>query len=371
VLCRPGDGMVADGVRQAEALYEALLEALAAEGLGPDAIVREAVFFRRIREDVEAARAARSRAVRRAGFDGCPPATTVIGQPPLAGDALLELSAAAVLPRPGIPSSVRDVTGAAACPCEACAPGMRARVLRLGDRADLYAGNVYGSGRSPFEEAYDMFRVAEGLLADAGMGFGDVIRTWIHVRDVDRDYDALNGARREFFRRCGLARRPASTGVQGIPFPDAHAFSMSLHAVKSPRPLDVTLMSTPLLNEAWSYGADFSRGLRLVQPNGVTLHVSGTASVDEAGRTVHAGDFPAQVDRMLDNIGSLLAAQGATFADVVSAITYLKNPDDAPALRATFLRRGFDGFPCAQVEAPLCRPELLCETEVLAIRPGA
>ena len=203
------------------------------------------------------------------------------------------------------------------------------------------------------------------------MSFRDVVRTWIHLRDIDRDYDALNKARREFFRRCGIERRPASTGVQGIPFPDAHDFSMSLHAVKSPRPLDVTPMSTPSLNEAWSYGADFSRGLRIAEANKVTLYVSGTASIDEAGRTVHVGDFEAQVDRMLHNIASLLARQGATFENLVSGVTYLKNPSDAPVLRSMFRQRGFDGFPCALVEAPLCRPELLCEAEAVAILPAA
>ena len=103
----------------------------------------------------------------------------------------------------------------------------------------------------------------------------------------------------------------------------------------------------------------------------MTLFVSGTASIDEAGRTVHVGDFEAQVDRMLQNIASLLARQGATFADVVSGVAYLKNPGDAPALRAIFEQRGFDGFPCALVESPLCRPELLCEAEVVAMLPLA
>src|SRR6185437_11669679 len=108
--------------------------------------------------------------------------------------------------------------------------------------------------------------------------FRDVVRTWIHLRDIDRDYDALNRARREFFQERGVDRRPASTGVQGIPFPDAHHVSLRLTAV---RPADATVISTPTLNEAWSYGADFSRGLRLVDPNQITIHVSGTASIDE------------------------------------------------------------------------------------------
>jgi enamine deaminase RidA (YjgF/YER057c/UK114 family) len=368
VLCRPGAG-VSDAVRQAEAIYEAMLGALATEGVGPEAIVTETVFFRSIREDFEVARSARARVLRGAGFEACRPAITCIGQPPLADGARLELAAVAALPRFPGSTSAHDVSRTTACSCEACSPGVRARVVRLGEETHLYAGNVHGSGREPYDEACDMFRVAEGLLADAGMSFGDVMRTWIHLRDIDRDYGALNKARREFFQRRGIARRPASTGVQGIPSLDAHDLSMSLYAVKSPRPLDVAAISTPSLNEAWTYGADFSRGLRLADANKVSLYVSGTASIDEAGRAVHVGDFEAQVARMLHNISSLLAEQGATFENLVSGVTYLRNPDDAPVLRSIFRERGFDGFPCALVEAPLCRPELLCEAEALAILP--
>jgi enamine deaminase RidA (YjgF/YER057c/UK114 family) len=366
VLCRPGKG-ASDAARQAETVYEAMLDVLASEGIGPEAVVTETVFLRSIRENLELVRSARARALAGAGFEACSPATTCIGQPPLADGARLELAAVAVLPR--VPWSAHDVSRTTACSCEACSPGVRARVVRLGDEVHLWAGNVHGSGREAHGEACDMFRVAEGLLADAGMSFGDVMRTWIHLRDIDRDYGALNKARREFFKHCGIARRPASTGVQGIPFPALHDVSMSLYAVKSARPLDVAAMSTASLNEAWTYGADFSRGLRLADANKVTLHVSGTASIDEAGRAVHSGDLEAQVDRMLHNISSLLAEQGATFESLVSGVTYLRNPHDAPVLRAMLRERGFDGFPCALVEAPLCRPDLLCEAEAVAILP--
>jgi enamine deaminase RidA (YjgF/YER057c/UK114 family) len=339
---------VGDAARQAEAVYEAIVDALAAENAGPEAIVRETVFLRGIRDDLPLVRAARSPML-------SAPATIFIGQAPLAKDALLEVAVAALLPRR---SSAHEMVS----------PGAGARIVRLGQETSLHAGNVHGSGRDAFAEAYDMFRVAEDLLADAGMRFADVMRTWIYVRDIGRDYDALNRARRQFFRDRGIDRLPASTGVQGIPPADAHAFSMSLHAMSSARPLEIVPMSAPSMNEAWTYGADFSRGLRVAGANGVTLHVSGTASVDETGRTAHVGDFRAQVDRMLHNIGSLLEQQGASFADVVSGVTYLRDADDAPALRSILRARGFDGFPCALVEAPLCRREMLCEAEVVAIR---
>jgi enamine deaminase RidA (YjgF/YER057c/UK114 family) len=128
-------------------------------------------------------------------------------------------------------------------------------------------------------------------------------------------------------------------------------------------------MTSPTLNEAGQYGADFVRGMKMVEVNRIALHVSGTASIDEHGRTAHTGDFEAQADRMLMNIAALLHGQDANFGDVVSAITYLKHPADAGRLRAKLRKAGFEGFPHALVEAPICRPDLLCETEALAVLP--
>ena len=107
----------------------------------------------------------------------------------------------------------------------------------------------------------------------------------------------------------------------------------------------------------------------MVEANKVALQVSGTASVDESGRTAHLGDFEAQADRMLVNVAALLEGQGATFGDVVSAVTYLKHPADAKRLREKFHAAGFEGFPNVLVAARVCRPDLLCETEVLAVLP--
>jgi enamine deaminase RidA (YjgF/YER057c/UK114 family) len=369
VHCRP-EGQALDTVQQAESTYRALAALLAAECASFGDLASEGLFLRDIRRDLPLVLDVRARVLADIGQSACAPPPGFIQQPPVDERARLELSASAVVPRDRDAWSVHDVRAAPSCVCAGCAQSA-ARLVRLGEQTSLHTTNVYGAGDDEFEQAWNMFRAAERLLETCGMGFRDVVRTWIYLRDIDRDYDALNRARREFFRAFGIERRPASTGVQGIPFPDAHDFSMRLHAVKSHRPLDVTVMSTPSLNEAWSYDSDFSRGLSIVEANKVTLYVSGTASIDEAGRSAHVGNFEGQVDRMLHNIASLLAQQGATFGNLASGVTYLKNPNDAPVLRSMLQKRGFDGFPCALVEAPLCRPELLCEAEVVAILPPA
>jgi enamine deaminase RidA (YjgF/YER057c/UK114 family) len=368
VLCRPEPGS-GDVARQTATVCRAFASALDGQGASWRDVVAETLFLRDARRDLPPLLAARDRALDELGQRDAAPRPAFIQQPPLEHAAAFALAARVVVARDRRAWEVRDVPFAPACACTGCARS-GARVTRLGDRTSVHTTNVYGQGVDAYEQAWNAFVAAERLLAGCGTGFADVVRTWIHLRDIDRDYAALNRARRAFFAERGVVRRPASTGVQGGPFPDGHDVAVTVCAVRDDhRPLDATPISTPTLNEAWSYGADFSRGLRLVDGNAVRLHVSGTASIDEAGRTVHVADLAGQADRMLRNVRSLLLGQGATFGDVTSAVVYVKHPADAAPVRARLRDAGFDGFPCLLVEAPLCRPELLCELEAVALLP--
>ena len=86
-------------------------------------------------------------------------------------------------------------------------------------------------------------------------------------------------------------------------------------------------MHTPTLNEAADYGSAFSRGMRIDLPEKTVLHISGTASVDEFGATVHLDDARKQIERMLVNVRELLARQGASFEDITQIATFLKYAD--------------------------------------------
>jgi enamine deaminase RidA (YjgF/YER057c/UK114 family) len=130
-----------------------------------------------------------------------------------------------------------------------------------------------------------------------------------------------------------------------------------------------------VLNEAYAYEkpSSFSRGLR-IDLNGLTiLLISGTASIDEQGQTVHVGDFRAQLRRTYDNITGLLAAEGATWKDVVRTTCYLRDMErDYTAFNegrtAFFHEQGLDPLPASTgIQAILCRPELLVEIEAIAM----
>lgn len=366
--CQPPAGP-AEAHRQAEAIYRAILSVLDAEGGSFGSVVFETVFLRNLTASVESVREARQRVLAAQGAAAHRPATTEIEQPPLNERAWLEVSVQAVLPHES-PARFEPieagVVAMAACGCAECARAHGLRV-RVGDEVRFHAAGLCGPGANAYEQTLGMFDLAESLLQQAGMEFRDVVRTWIHMRDIDRDYGDLNRARRAFFAARGIDPVPASTGIGGAPVSGAHDLCLGLYAVKSGRPLLRTVMTSPTLNEAVEYGADFVRGMKLVETNKIALLISGTASIDEHGRTAHPGDFDAQADRMLVNIAALLARQGAGFIDVASAITYLKHPADAARLRSKLRAAGFEGFPHALVVAPICRPDLLCETEAVAV----
>ncbi len=130
-----------------------------------------------------------------------------------------------------------------------------------------------------------------------------------------------------------------------------------------------------VLNEAYSYAkpSSFSRGLRMEFGNFVLLLISGTASIDEHGRTVHVGDFRAQTRRTFLNITKLLESEGATWKDIVRTTCYLRDIDrDYEAFneeRTTFYaEQQLDPLPASTgIQAKLCRPDLLVEIEAIAI----
>lgn len=122
--------------------------------------------------------------------------------------------------------------------------------------------------------------------------------------------------------------------------------------------------------------AAFSRGMKVGSDSINLLFISGTASVDAQGKTVHAGDFHAQVMHTYKNIISLLERENAALKDIVKFTVFLKNMDDYDKFnkarddffeKSGLLREEFPASTC--VEARLCRDELLVEIEAIAIVP--
>ena len=95
--------------------------------------------------------------------------------------------------------------------------------------------------------------------------------------------------------------------------------------------------------------------------------VSGTASVDEYGNTVHPGDFDCQARRTLDNIESLLASGGAVFDDICQASAFVKRPQDVKRLHRILQLRGLENLPIVCTIEDVCRDDLLVELDATAV----
>jgi enamine deaminase RidA (YjgF/YER057c/UK114 family) len=130
-----------------------------------------------------------------------------------------------------------------------------------------------------------------------------------------------------------------------------------------------------VLNEAYAYArpSSFSRGMRIDLNGLVILLISGTASIDEQGESIHIGDFRAQTRRTFENITKLLESEGATWKDIVRTTCYLRDIErDYAAFNeertAFYAEQGLEPLPASTgIQAILCRPELLIEIEAIAM----
>lgn len=349
---------------QARSIYEGLFSALEAQGARAADIATERIFLSDVRSQVRPLEEVR-RDLHRDGHDTTlRPATTFIQQAPVRGNRLCEIQAYAVLPRS--PGSI---------PCrrlDQLPPGATGLVMEVDGLRHLFLANVTGSDEDGHKglnrEADSMFRRAESCLVREGLTFRDVVRTWICLAQIDRDYAALNLARRGFFVSRGITPPPASTGILGQPHPPGKGCCLDLRAVDRRNGPRARPIHAKTLNEAPDYGSDFSRGMRVDYRDRSLVYLSGTASIDAEGRVVHLGEIEPQVDRMLVNVEELFAGQGATYEHVVSAITYLKRPEYAEAFRRVAARRGMpERIPNTLCVADICRPEWLCEIEAVAV----
>lgn len=146
-------------------------------------------------------------------------------------------------------------------------------------------------------------------------------------------------------------------------------------ALDRPRIERRAMEAQDVLNEAYAYAkpSSFSRGLRIELGEVSMLLISGTASIDENGVSVHVGDFRAQLWRTYLNITRLLESEGATWHDIVRTSCYLRDIErdykDFNEVRTAFFDwLGLDPLPASTgIQARLCREELLVEIEAIAV----
>lgn len=208
----------------------------------------------------------------------------------------------------------------------------------------------------------------EELLKLFGMDFSDLVRTWFYNKNILDWYSDFNAGRTAFFnsRKVFEHLLPASTGI-GSPNPAKVPIQSAFIALKGAANRGkVFEIESPLQCGAPKYGSSFSRAVEFDMPNYKRIMVSGSASIDFVGNTVHFGDIKKQVKLTMDVIAAILESRGLEFADTISSVAYCMHPEYIEAFREWMEQNC--KIPYVPSYSTVCRSDLMFEVELEACR---
>jgi len=229
---------------------------------------------------------------------------------------------------------------------------------------------VYQTKASRNEQAHAALSELKSGLSTAGMSFQNVARTWFYLENILDWYGDFNHVRTDFFKDTKMAMGcvPASTGVSGRN-PARSAVALAAWAIKPHEPSTpvVQIVPSPKQCPAPAYGSAFSRAVEIQSPGFRQLLISGTASIEPGGMTVHVGDVDGQIETTMDVIQAILESRGMTWSDASRATAYFRSPLDAPRFSEWLERHELRSLPVVSTCCDICRDDLLFELELDAI----
>ena len=221
-------------------------------------------------------------------------------------------------------------------------------------------------------QAADIFQEIEDILAETGMTFANVVRTWLYIDKVCDWYGEFNAARSAFFEKRKVFETflPASTGI-GSANLDGAAITAGAFAMKPKRAgVRAEIVESPLQAPAMAYKSSFSRAAEWFTPAKRRLFVSGTASIlPNSHEVAYVGDIEKQIDCTMNAVLAILESRGYGWRDTVRAIVYLKKPEFISAWRAWLAARDLPVTFAAETVCDVCRDEWLFEIELDAEKP--
>lgn len=233
----------------------------------------------------------------------------------------------------------------------------------------LWGGSACRPGTDSHEQTRRLLEDYATALEDNGGRLADnCIRTWFFVQNIDVNYAGVVKARNEVFLHQGLTRDThfiASTGIAGRNADPSLCVQLDTYAVTGLVPEQVHhLYASTHLNRTYEYGVSFERGTYVDYGDRRQVFISGTASIDNRGQIVHAGDIRQQTERMWENVEALLKEAGMNYDDIGQMIVYLRDPGDYQTVERLF-NAHFPNMPRVTVLAPVCRPGWLIEMECM------
>jgi enamine deaminase RidA (YjgF/YER057c/UK114 family) len=238
--------------------------------------------------------------------------------------------------------------------------------------------NIFGdTGISDrYHQSCDMYDRAQAVLFEQGVSFKNVLRTWIYLSNILDWYSEFNRARNIRFTEFGLLGLsekenmeaehiylPASTGILGEN-PVGAAVTMDVLAV-SPDSTGLSIAHTSGMQQKspYRYGSAFSRAMTMKEKDVTHILLSGTASIDEHGKTVFLSDTAAQIRKTFEVVQALIRHEGASLSHIHEATVFFKSQDDFSLYQKIAEGFGVPDLPAIFLVADVCRDDLLFEID--------
>ncbi len=245
---------------------------------------------------------------------------------------------------------------------------------------DINSGQL--SNKTPADrktKSKAMFQNAERILKSENASYKDVVRTWIYLSDILDWYHEFNEVRNTCYSEYGFLTSigsekaeeiylPASTGIEGNN-PSGLPSTMDVFAVKknSNNSIKIRPIYGVKQRSPFRYGSAFSRAMVIEEPNSKLILVSGTASIDEKGKSVFIGDLESQIRNTFNVISLLIAVENATLKDICEATIFLKRGQEYSTFRKVIEELGISDISSVNLSADICRDELLFEIDAAFI----
>jgi enamine deaminase RidA (YjgF/YER057c/UK114 family) len=232
-------------------------------------------------------------------------------------------------------------------------------------------GLTSSNSNSIKEQTRSVLGQIASFCRDRSISYRNIIRTWLYIRDMDRNYKDMSNVRTELFHDWGLNEIdgfPASTGIGAGTTNPGTLVSLDAIILDGIENEQVQKMeASSHMSTTMAYGVTFERGLKINYGDRSHMYISGTASIDSRGNVLYPGDLMGQTRRSLENIRVLLDASDSSIDDIVYLIVYFRDLGGAEQVDSYLKTTLHPHIPYILLKGTVCRPEWLIEIEGMAI----
>jgi len=222
-----------------------------------------------------------------------------------------------------------------------------------------------------YRKAYSTFMALKRILEKNDISYSGLARTWLYIDNILDWYDELNHARTNFYNEENIFDGfiPASTGI-GLSNLNGKSLSISAYALREGKDdCIIRMIESPLQCPATDYKSSFSRAVEISFNTSKRLIISGTASINSRGETLHKDSIEKQIEHTMEVVKSIMINEQYGWDNVVRSIAYFPATKVEKYFINYCMLNNIDSSYIMAVNGTVCRDDLLFEIELDAVKP--